>query len=58
MTHCCAVPHGHVQVDERFKARAVQKMVKKLAEFDWQLTYEGYAAALSARADEIAEGLR
>jgi hypothetical protein len=33
-------------------------MVQKLAGHSWQLTYEGYSAALAARADEVAAGLR
>lgn len=47
-----------MQVDPRYGGRQLQRMVTKLAGHSWQLTYEGYSAALAARADELAAGLR
>uniref|UniRef100_A0A383VFI4 F-box domain-containing protein n=1 Tax=Tetradesmus obliquus TaxID=3088 RepID=A0A383VFI4_TETOB len=47
-----------LQIDPRYGGRQLQRMVTKLAGHSWQLTYEGYSAALAARADELAAGLR
>lgn len=43
--------------DDRFSAKAVRRMVEKLAASNWQLLYEGLGAALTMRGDEIAAEL-
>lgn len=49
---------SHCQVDDRYNARAVQRMVGKLASHDWQLLYGGFCALLESKAAEITFGLR
>jgi hypothetical protein len=57
-TTAACLPAALPQVDPRYGGRQLQRMVQKLAAHSWQLTYEGYSAALAARADEVAAGLR
>jgi hypothetical protein len=45
-------------LDDKYHARAVQRMVGKLASHDWQLLYSGFSALVDAKAAEIAFDLR
>lgn len=50
----CTLP----QVDERYSALAMRRMVEKLTAAGWLLAFQGLAALLCARADDVAQQLR
>jgi hypothetical protein len=51
----CRAPRlaSPLQVDDKYNARAVQRMVGKLASHDWALLYTGFLALVDAKAAEV-----